>query len=60
MSNEVRSILNSDLRKLEADIAVLKMLTQTAGVLSIYVKLVAAQEEIRDALVELMPDAPLS
>jgi hypothetical protein len=60
MSNEVRSILNSDLRKLEANIAVLKMLTQTAGVLSIYVKLEAAQEEIRDALVELMPDPPLS
>jgi len=60
MSNEVRSILNSDLRKLEADIAVLKMLTQTAGVLSIYVKLAAAQEEIHDALVELMPDPPLS
>lgn len=58
MNPEVRNVLSSSLRKVEADIAVLKIHAQDAAALHLYGQLTHAQESIQDAIIELMPDAP--
>lgn len=60
MDAEMRTVIDNGLRKVEADIAVLKIHCQAAGALQVFAKLTEAQHYVRDAIVEMMPDPPLS
>jgi hypothetical protein len=60
MFAEDRLVLENSLRKIEADLAVVKMHAQRVACLKIYMDCTVAQEHVRDAIVELMPDPPLS
>jgi len=59
MDTETRIALESGLRKVETDIAVLKILAQAGRALQVFKLVEEAQASIRDAIVEMIPDSPL-
>jgi hypothetical protein len=60
MFAEDRLILENSLRKIEADLAVVKLHAQRVSCLKIYMECTVAQEHVRDAIVELIPDPPIA